>query len=276
MKRKFVLTMLVAVCQSTELLAEQTAKGALTSLSRERGAEVAGQVVRVVGERGQDQPAAWRIVARDLTQPGRFREYVVQNSRVIDERFLRPEEQPEVGRAALATRRLRVDSKQAFAKADAAARKALVGFDSLDYELRNKEFSAEPVWVVRLNDQAGKVVGELAIACDSGAVLRSAWFEADRPESGAEPAIVKRGSSGGAEPSKRVSVESSSPHETGGFVKQTHAVWDRTVDGFHNGREFIHDGWRRASSSVRGVFTRWRQGGRSDEAWADGVYDSRN
>jgi hypothetical protein len=229
----------------------------------------------VAGERGQDQPTAWRIVTRDSEQPGRFREFVVQNGKVVDERFLRPDERPPAAQAALATRRVRVDSKQVFVKADAAARKALVGFDSLDYELRTKEFSTDPVWVVRLNDQDGTVVGELAISCDNGAILRSSWFEPDRRTNGPASAVARRDPDG--DPQSRVRVESSkpsSPQSSGETAKQTHAVWDRTVEGFHAGREFIHESWRKATGSVREAFTRWRQPGRSNESWDDGVYDS--
>lgn len=64
-----------------------------------------------------------------------------------------------------------------FATVDKAAKKALVGFDSINYQLRAKELSNEPVWSVSLIDQFGQTVGTLIVSAESGAVLSRTWYD---------------------------------------------------------------------------------------------------
>ncbi|MGI8603104.1 MAG: hypothetical protein ACR2OZ_08895 [Verrucomicrobiales bacterium] len=255
-----LLVLLFAVAASSEpALGQQTAKKAISSLARERGWGVAHQVVLVAGERGQDQPVEWRIVARDPESRGRFLEFAVRNGHVIEEHLLTPDEVAKISRAPLAQKRVRIDSRQLFALADKAAKKAHIGFDNLDYELRNREFSQEPIWSVRLNDSGGEMVGELAVAADSGAILRRMWSQNGRGD--ATPLLASHGrvrhQGTAAGPSPRpVRGETVSSPESGGLREQANLVWERTRDGIQHGHDLLRSNVKRASDGLRGLFGR--------------------
>jgi hypothetical protein len=244
---------------------QQTARGALRGLATARGSAIASQVVTVAGERGQDQPRAWRIVARDTTYPGRYLEFVMRDGRIIEEKALTAAQAATQRAAPLATRRVRIDSKQVFATADAEAKAALIGFDCLDYELRNKEFSQDPIWYVRLMSENGDAVGELVVAADTGTVLRRAW--SDPPQSSSASAAAGR--------SHRGHVGSAQP-DSAGWRGRALGAWERARDGFQTGREAIQSNFRKVTGNIRGVFHRSPNGRPEPKRWEEGVYDAEN
>jgi hypothetical protein len=248
--------------------AQTTGRGALTALTREKGAQIASQVVLVSGSQGQDQPAAWRVIARDPEFAGRFREYTIQKGRVVQAGPLPAQEAGNLSRAPIVSKRIKVDSTMAFAAADRAAKEALVGFDSLDYELRNKELSQDPVWVVRLTDANGAAAGELIISAESGVVLRKTWYETGRrqPESTATLAAKPQGTGSVGQPTANA------------FGQTAQHLWDGTRHGIEQGKEVVKTGFQRAGTSVRGWFDRLRgeESTNNSGAWEDGVYDSSN
>ena len=71
---------------------------------------------------------------------------------------------------------MRVDSDAAFAIADKEARQARIGFDAVNYLLRPKEGSPEPVWTLMLVDTAKRLVGRIEISAGSGEVVRRIWL----------------------------------------------------------------------------------------------------
>ncbi len=158
-----------------------TAKEALRSLGNKVGAAYTNTVVQVIGIRGVDQPPVWRILARDPYRKGVVRDFTVQNGQVVNDQFVPPAYLGRVPEVPIARAALSTDSNRAFIIADRAASTAKVGFDSLDYEARASDPATGPIWIVRLNDQRGLVVGEVLIQGNSGTVLRQQWFPGGVP-----------------------------------------------------------------------------------------------
>jgi len=217
--------------QTEPLRTQQTGLEAMGVLRRTLGPLIADRVVFLSGRRGAEQPVMWRLVARDPAFAGYYREYQVQGGRVISESAVPAAESASYVTAPLVRRTLRVDSPVVFWRADTEAKKALIGFDAVDYELRNAEFSTKPVWVVRLIGPRGAVVGELVVSAETGTVLRRTWFEAGRrtvprpapPAQGAAPAAVS------------------------GTAQQ---AWAGTRSGWNQGKKAVQTGFGRASTTV--------------------------
>lgn len=239
---KPILLMAAAILTGwgSSVQAQQTGLEALGVLSRARGAALGNQVVVLTGERGSEQPAAWRLVTRDPAFAGRFLEYVVKNGRLIAEQAVPAADAGRYATAPLVRSKLKVDSHVAFWRAHTEAKKVLVGFDSVDYELRNAEFTTTPVWVVRLVNTSGAKVGELAVSAESGNVLRRTWFEAGR-----QPATGSR-------------VASAPSRNTGSTTinEKAQQAWEGTRAGWNEGTKAVKTGLRKASTTVGGWLLR--------------------
>lgn len=218
------------------LAAQQTGLEALDVLSRAKGAAAGTQVVTVSGRYGAEQPATWRLVARDPVFAGHFREYRVTAGRVASEHAVPTTESSLYASAPLIRKNLKIDSHIVFWRAHTEAKKSLVGFDAVDYELRNAEFSTRPVWVVSLTGRGGVKVGELAVSAETGNVLRRTWFAAGRQTApGAPP--PRRGAN---------AVISDTAQQ----------AWAGTRTGWNHGKEAVRTGLSKASTAVGGWLIR--------------------
>ena len=72
--------------------------------------------------------------------------------------------------------RVKLDVDKAFEVANKEAAIAKVGFDRLDYSLRAREFSQEPVWTLRLVNEEEQLVGTVELSAESGRVFRTIWL----------------------------------------------------------------------------------------------------
>jgi hypothetical protein len=115
------------------------------------------------------------LLSVDPRMPGLMHEFVVRDGRVVAERhFQRPADQ-DLPSIPLPVQSLRVDSQQAFRIAEATARRAGLGFDSLHYQLRCRDLRNEPIWVLNLLDQKKSIIGVLYVSALNGEVLRTLW-----------------------------------------------------------------------------------------------------
>ncbi|MES2709050.1 MAG: hypothetical protein V4726_20810 [Verrucomicrobiota bacterium] len=141
------------------------------------------RLVEISGKDGNPIPLAWNVIAHDPRSPSTLVEYVVRG-RKVEERgetsTFYPRVPPE---GFFVLSRVTVDSEQAFRIADKEAGLAKVGFDSIDFRLRAREFSEEAIWTVRLHDTDDEIVGNVDLSASSGKVLRTVWYYRD-PASG--------------------------------------------------------------------------------------------
>lgn len=255
---------------ATTAAGQQTGKSALETLEKAPGGATA-KVMSVSGLRGQEQPDTWRVIARDPKTRGAFREYIVRNSKIVQVAPLPAEAATGLPLNPLTKTRVKFDSTQAFWRADQAAKKAKVGFDSADYELRNAEYTETPVWLVTLADQSGAAVGEVAVSAETGNLLRQAWFDAARPQTGSGLAAndPRRGQVG--------TPQSGQP----GIGQRAQQVWEGTRQGIETGKEAVKTGFHKATDTVGGWINKARQGSvgapsrdNNPPSWENGTYDS--
>ena len=155
------------------------AKEAMRTLARERGASWLERIVQLNGDRGQDQPAAWHIVASD--GQGGLREFFVGAKGIISEGSVPANVVPQVQGPLVRQKKFTLDSTMAFMKANAAAKKARIGFDSAIYRLRAGESGAS-VWHLQLNNAAGQKVADVAVSASSGRVTQMLAFTPPPPQ----------------------------------------------------------------------------------------------
>lgn len=168
-----------------------SAREALQLVSERFGAESVEWVVEMRGWEGVPEPEEWEVVAWDPQSRYLVREYwagegEATNEGSTDDYY--PDRSP-FGYIRLTD--LKLDSKAAFVIAEAEARKAKMGFDSLNYSLRCREFSREPVWTLELTDGVSRTVGKVYISGSTGEVLRTVWiYRGTDARPGGGPLIV--------------------------------------------------------------------------------------
>ncbi len=161
-------------------VASQTAREALEVLGKERGTAKLERVVQVMGERGADQPQAWRIIVEN--EDGGLSDYIIKSKKVDSEDSVSSRDVPRVRSSIIALRNMVLDSKAAFQKANEEARKAKIAFDSVNYRLRCPEPNTNaPAWFLSLRDGRGRTVGEITVGARTGKVYHVAWYAKGKP-----------------------------------------------------------------------------------------------
>lgn len=229
-----LLLILTAWSGASAAPAPASAREAIRVLGRDRGAAVTQNILHVFGERGMDQPAVWRVVARDGR--GAVREYFISGGAIVSEGVVPPERAYGISPAVIPLSRISVDSRAAFAKAEAAASAAKVGFDSVNYQLRCLELSSNAAWFITYLDERGQRLGEIAIGASTGNVIRATWFKTPQPPPPPAPPPPAAGS-GAPEP------------EGPGLL-------DRAREGIHRGANGLRNGISNSANWIRRKISR--------------------
>lgn len=152
-----------------------TAIEILTAFKTWTARENVSGLVELRGTDGAPTPASWTLVAFEPRSPTKFETYAIRGTHVDDRgpnKDYAPAHQPS---GYFDFTKVKVDCAGAFRIADREAGRAMVGFDEIDYTLRCREFSDEPVWTLTLRSKAGVVAGTVAISATGGKVLRTIW-----------------------------------------------------------------------------------------------------
>ncbi len=156
---------------------------ALTVLNRiasKFGSQTAQKIVRMRGAYGQSQPAEWWVVVHDPASPTLLREFWIGDGRANNEgpsdEFY-PRQTPA---GFVPIKNIKLDSVDAFELLNREATKAKMGFDSVNYFLRCREFSSEPVWTLQAVDENRNIVGIVDMSAETAKVLRTVWMYRDR------------------------------------------------------------------------------------------------
>jgi len=177
------LLFLVLMAAPEMVLARQlSADEALRTVGRERGEPWMERLLVAVGTEGSPQPAQWALSFQDAAARGGVREFVVSSRGVTAESTPVVPSGVKPG-SVLSVKNIKVDSTGAFATANREAARARLGFDSLNYRLRDR--NGTPVWRVALFDRGGVEVGWLDVSARDASVV-TPLSQPSRP--GAEPA----------------------------------------------------------------------------------------
>lgn len=152
-----------------------TALQSLSTFGTLTGREKVIGLVEVSGKAGMPTPAAWNIVIWEPRSPTKLAEFVMRGLR-LEDRGPNTDFYPLLEPAGFFDlAKVEVDCAGAFRIADREAGVAMIGFDMIDYRLRCREFSDEPVWVLTLRSTAGTVKGIVTLSAKSGKILRTVW-----------------------------------------------------------------------------------------------------
>jgi hypothetical protein len=132
-------------------------------------------LVELRGAAGTPTPEVWHLVIFEPASPTKLAEYSIRGPRVEHRgpnKDYYPQREP-AGYFDMA--KVNVDCAGAFRIADREAGKAMIGFDLIDYKLRCREFSDEPVWILSLRANDGTTKGTVTLSAIGGKVLRTVW-----------------------------------------------------------------------------------------------------
>ena len=140
------------------------------------GPQALNSLVSVIGHYGTPQPKAWEFSFVDPAAKGAVRALRVQGARGTPRAPENGGYESSVPLGFFRWLDVKVDSITAFHAADQEAKAAMVGFDSVQYLLRAREGSAQPIWFLSLWDQEERTVGRLEISATTGKVERRVWL----------------------------------------------------------------------------------------------------
>lgn len=156
-------------------------KKALSILSQKFGSDAFQWIVEMRAFNGVPQPQEWSVIVYDPASVTMLTEYWVGEGRAVNEGpydEIYPDKAP-IGYIDFS--KLKLDSTAAFTVAEGEARRARVGFDSLNFVLRAREYSNDSVWILALIDADKKLVGKVHVSGLTGSVLRTIWINRQGP-----------------------------------------------------------------------------------------------
>ena len=248
-----------------------TAKEAIAALRRSKGENAVRNIVAMRGLKGQDQPASWEIVTNQPSLGG-YRRYVVTGGKLRAEN---PMTQTP-SKIVVKLDKMRLDSSQAFQVANREATKQLIGFDSLDYELRAVDYSYSPVWRIVLRNGQGAAVGRLEVSAESGkvrwprapatpkkAAIQPVDYEMTNTTTRGGASYVSTPASSESLPISERTIDYSK-YEGRDYrdgrdpVKareRNYVWWHQTTDGLEYAGHNLKDGFRETGAAFRDIFT---------------------
>ncbi|MGB9476623.1 MAG: hypothetical protein WCE87_16285 [Candidatus Udaeobacter sp.] len=163
----------VLLLSVTPALAQEnaTAYEALRVVGTELGRGVVNHVVLITGEKGDPQPAKWKIILED-PDGGGVRELEVADGKIDSEHRPGRSVAGSAEGATIDTTHLNLDSSGAYEIAAHKAELSHANFTTADYKLRTDE-RGEPTWIVTLLSRSSSPVGTLHIDAMRGTVKRT-------------------------------------------------------------------------------------------------------
>jgi len=156
--------------------APTTARSSADNVIMRFGPAAVAALAGVEGIKGTPQPVRWTFMAADAGSKTGLKQIVANANGAADRGALENGYPEAIPAGFFNWTQVRVDSDAAFAIADKEARQARIGFDAVNYLLRPKEGSPEPVWTLMLIDTAKRLVGRIEISAGSGEVVRRIWL----------------------------------------------------------------------------------------------------
>ena len=172
----FYLAALLALGTGAAHAQRIPAKVALDRVAKLHGDRFVEKIVEMKGSRGQSQPEEWELIVFDPSSEYLLREFWIGDRRATNEGVnydYYPKRQPA---GFINLRRLKLGSVEAFNVLNKEADRARIGFDSIDYHLRCREFSDEPIWTLTAKDENGYQVARIDLSGETGQVLRTVWL----------------------------------------------------------------------------------------------------
>ena len=156
-------------------IAQVSALEGLQRIKTSFGDQAVANIVEMTGTKGQPQPREWWVLSHDARGPYRLSYYWADRSRATDEGHNDEVYSQSAPDGFIRFDKIKVDSTEAFKIANAEALKARVDFDRIDYKLRCREFTTDPLWTLTLQFR-GRYVGKLDMSGIDGTLYRAVWM----------------------------------------------------------------------------------------------------
>ena len=171
-----LVTSFLAATSTQAQSANISARQGISAISARYGNAAVQWLAEIRGRSGIPQPNSWEILAYNDRSPGLLHRFWTGGGRVGDAGADNTRYPVNIPVGYFGATQVVVDSLAAFTIAEGEARKARVAFDSCDYLLRVREYSAEPIWRLELLDPAQRLVGKIYLSASNGEVLRTVWI----------------------------------------------------------------------------------------------------
>jgi uncharacterized membrane protein YkoI len=158
--------------ESSVAMPERNSALAALEMARKQSGKPIVKLVKMVGKNGAPDPRGWSMTFHDPASSTYLSELSPGDGPEPSAEKYGKGESPNY----FAASRVSVDSHRAFDKANKEAAAAKIGFDRIDYELRGREFSGEPIWTLRLINADDDLVGTVHLSAESGKILRTVWL----------------------------------------------------------------------------------------------------
>jgi len=149
----------------------------LQAVSQRFGPQIPERIVQMEGDLGRSQPRQWHLIVLDAASPYLLHSFSVEDGKPTDEGFTEEYYPNDVPRGFIDRAKLQIDSTAAFRILDAEARKAGIGFDSIHYRLRCRDYSDEPVWELTALGVDQHPMGRIDASGATGEILRTVWYQ---------------------------------------------------------------------------------------------------
>ena len=178
LRRAVVLAAGISLVSTLPVAAQgsTTVQQAASVVGNTLGPQGLNALVAVIGHYGTPQPKAWEFSLVDPAAKGAVRALRVNGSRATPKAPENGGYESAVPLGFFRWSDVKVDSITAFHAADQEAKAAMVGFDSVQYLLRAREGTTQPIWFLSLWDREERTVGRLEISAATGKVERRVWM----------------------------------------------------------------------------------------------------
>lgn len=221
-----------------------TAYEALRVIGTQMDRSAVDRVISVTGVDGDPQPETWKILLEGSRRGG-VREVEVAGGRIVSERAPARQIVGSMQGATIATARLNLDSSGAFAVASYTADKSHTVFSNVSYTLRTDERS-NPIWIVTLQNAAGRPIGTIHIGANKGNVTRVEGLYAGTNMNQVQEDPVDQGNDS----------EEGSEDEEDEDEEDENAVKRRIKQMFHRSKEDARRMFGKVSRSFEDFFSR--------------------
>ena len=170
---------------------ELPAKDALEMIAHRYGDQSVEWIAEMRAVGGIPQPNEWEVLTYNKRSPLLMHWFHVGGGRARDEGIDTAHYPSRPPAGFLKRTAIKVDSVAAFTIAEGEARKARMAFDRVNFNLRVREFSREPIWRLELIDAERKLNGKVYLSGDSGEVLRTIWiYRGERARPDGKPLVI--------------------------------------------------------------------------------------
>jgi hypothetical protein len=138
--------------------------------------DAARRVAGIIGCEGHPEPERWRFLVWDGQAENGFREWVVENGRVVTKNLVSQFASRVNPIDVIPPEAIQVDSDAAGSLAMLYAKANNVAVSTLRYSLRRTPEVTAPVWKVDCFDETEQQVGSISIAANEGKVLARLGF----------------------------------------------------------------------------------------------------